>query len=353
MKLIHGGDWAGYEQEYGKAPLDFSANISPLGLPEGVREAAVRALAAADRYPDPLCRALRDALSGVHGLPAPQIVCGNGAADLIYRLCATLRPKRAAVLTPGFAEYALALRAEGAAIDCIPLSEKEDFRLTAALSQRLPGEAELLFLCNPNNPTGVLTERETLLALLERCRARGAVLVMDECFLDFCREPGAYSLIPMLSDWPELVVLKAFTKTWAMAGLRLGYALCGSAVLAERLQRYGQPWAVSSIAQEAGIAALRETAYVEKLRDLITAERERVAAALSACGLRVVPGEANYVLFESRDASLSDRLRGRGILIRDCANFPGLRPGWYRTAIRTPAENDALLKALGEVGVNG
>ncbi len=348
MKFKHGGDWASFESEYGKAPLDFSANISPLGLPEGVRAAALRALETADRYPDPLCRRLRAALSKYHGIPVDRIVCGNGASDLIYRLCRVLKPKRAAVFAPGFAEYALALREVGCTVTEIPLSA-EGFRLTETQVSRIPQETELLFLCNPNNPTGLLTERETLSAILDRCRERGTVLCVDECFLDFCENAADHSLVPALSAYPNLVVLRAFTKTYAMAGLRLGYALCADAALAEKLQSNGPPWAVSNLAQAAGIAALCEEDYVNHLRALITAERGRMAKALEALGLRVIPGEADFLLFQSPDAALGEKLRRRGVLIRDCADFTGLTADWYRTAIRTAAENDVLLKTIGEV----
>lgn len=349
MKLLHGGDWAGFETEYGKAPLDFSANISPIGLPDGVREAVIQALERADRYPDPLCRELRTALAAYHGVPRETIVCGNGASDLIYRLCRTLRPKRAAVFVPGFAEYALALRAEACAVTEIPLPEAEDFCLTSKQLEQVPPETELAFLCNPNNPTGLLTERDALCEFAGRCRERGTVLCVDECFLDFCRETENHSLIGELKRNPTLVILKAFTKTYAMAGLRLGYVLCGSVDLAERLQACGQPWAVSEIAQAAGLAALRGEDYVNQSRTLITAERQRVAAKLAELGLRVIPGEANYLLFQSADTALAEKLRSRSVLIRDCANYAGLSRGWYRTAIRTPAENDALLAAVREV----
>ena len=349
MKLKHGGDWAGFESEYGKAPLDFSANVSPLGLPEGVRAAAIRALETADRYPDPLCRKLRAALSKYHGVPAENIVCGNGASDLIYRLCLSLKPKRAAVFVPGFSEYALALREAGAAVTEIPLPEAEDFRLTEKQVLQIPQDIELLFLCNPNNPTGLLTECKTLSAILSLCRERGAILCADECFLDFCVNATEHSLIPALSEYPNLVILRAFTKTYAMAGLRLGYALCGNKALAERLQNSGPPWVVSGVAQEAGIEALCETNYVNRLRVLISDERRRMKGALEALGLSVIPGEANFLLFQSVDTALAEKLRARGVLIRDCADFTGLTADWYRTAIRTAAENDVLLKTIGEV----
>ena len=347
MKLIHGGDWAGFETEYGKTPLDFSASISPLGLPEGVRAAALRALEKADRYPDPLCRRLCAALSAYHGVPVSNIVCGSGASDLIYRLCHTLKPKSAAVFVPGFAEYARALRETACSVTEIPLAS--DFRLTEEQLKQIPEDCELLFLCNPNNPTGLLTGRELLLPLLDFCREHGTILAVDECFLDFCEDAADYSLIPALAEYPELLVIKAFTKTYAMAGLRLGYALCGSAALAEKLRACGQPWPVSAVAEEAGIEALCEENYVNQLRALIKTERQHMSTALEALGLRVVPGEANFLLFHCADSGLAKELRERGVLIRDCASFAGLQKGWYRTAVRTEAENTVLLETIREV----
>ena len=351
VALIHGGDWAGYEAEYGRLPLDFSASISPFGLPESVWRAAIQALDAADRYPDPLCRELRAALAAHHGFPADGIVCGNGAADLIYRICRTLRPKKAAVLAPSFAEYALALEETGCEITYVYLSEKDNFRLTGISD--ISKDCELLLLCNPNNPTGVMTNPNVLRALLLHCRETGMHLVVDECFLDFCERPETFSVIPELRTYPELIVLKAFTKTWAMAGLRLGYVLCGDFVLAERLQNCGQPWAVSGIAQAAGMAALNEADYVNRLRVLITSERRRVFDALGDLGLRVIPGEANFLLFFSEDAEIGRKLREHGILIRDCSNYPGLQKGWYRIAVRKTEENTALLAALEEARNHG
>ena len=347
MKLIHGGDWAGFETEYGKTPLDFSASISPLGLPEGVRAAALRALEKADRYPDPLCRRLCAALSAYHGVPVSNIVCGSGASDLIYRLCHTLKPKSAAVFVPGFAEYARALRETACSVTEIPLAS--DFRLTEEQLKQIPEDCELLFLCNPNNPTGLLTGRELLLPLLDFCREHGTILAVDECFLDFCEDAADYSLVSVLAEYPELIVIRAFTKTYAMAGLRLGYVLCGSTALAEKLRASGQPWAVSAVAEEAGAAALCEENYVNQLRALIKTERQHMSTALEALGLRVVPGEANFLLFHCADSGLAKELRERGVLIRDCASFAGLQKGWYRTAVRTEAENTVVLETIREV----
>ena len=349
MRGIHGGDWAGFETEYGSLPLDFSANVSPLGLPEGVYKAALQALREADRYPDPLCRTLQKELAERYGVPEVQIVCGNGAADLIYRICRVLRPKKALLTAPDFEEYRQALKAEDCEIRTVTRSEADGFLLHPEdMAESICG-AKLLFLSNPNNPTGLLAGQKALRQILNLCSEERCVPVIDECFMDFTEHPEAESLIPDLRQFPNLVILRAFTKTYAMAGLRLGYALCESADFAARLQREGQPWPVSNVAQAAGIAALQEKDYVNRMRALISSERMRLIQELTGFGLHVVPGEANYLLFFCEVRELAEKLRNRGIMIRDCRNYAGLAEGWYRIAIRTEAENDRLLHALQEV----
>lgn len=347
--MMHGGDWYSYQTEYGKLPLDFSVNISPLGPPEGILRAAANALAEADRYPDSQCRSLRSRLFEYHRIPAEHIVCGNGAADLIYRLCRVLRPHRAIVPVPCFTEYERALSSVGCDTLRFPLSPEQSFRLSTEFSNTVRAGISLVFLCSPNNPSGLTVSTETLYATLNACRTAGSILALDECFLDFCEMSDTASLIPILNEYPELVIFRSFTKLYAMPGLRLGYALCGSEPLAAAMQEEGAPWMVSRIAEAAGEAALNETDYVRRVRNLIHTERPRLHAALSALGLRIIPGEANYLLFQSTNPNLRQDLAAKGILIRDCADYAGLAPGWYRTAIRTPGENDALLAALREV----
>ena len=297
MELTHGGDWAGYAAQYGGMPLDFSANVSPLGLPQGVRQAVARALDGADRYPDPLCRALRKKLSGALGVPPQSILCGNGAADLIFRLALAEQPKRALVTAPTFAEYEQALAVAGCTADRFFLREEEGFAVTEALLERIEPGLDILFLCEPNNPTGRTTPRALLLRILERCAACGTRLVVDECFNEFLDDPAAHTLLGELEGHENLLLLRAFTKWYAMAGVRLGYALCADGALLERMRAAGQPWAVSALAQAAGEAALEETDYSAALRALVAAERPRLSAGLAALGCRVLPGEANYLLF--------------------------------------------------------
>ena len=346
-QLVHGGDWAGYRAEFGRDALDFSANVSPLGLPEGVAKAITAALPTADRYPDPLCRALRARLAAAEGVPAEQILCGNGAADLIFRLVWAKKPKKALVTAPTFAEYAAALESVGCTVERFFLREADDFAVTEEILSAVTEEIDLVFLCQPNNPTGQLTSPALVEQLLRRCTACGALLVVDECFLDFLPDGARWTAKPLLGKG-NLLILKAFTKLYGMAGVRLGYALCADAALLDAMQAAGQPWGVSSLAQAAGLAALEETAYVAKVRGLIAAQRPRLAGGLRALGLRVIEGAANYLLFQGPE-TLGEALRQKGVCLRSCANYPGLDASWYRTAVRTGPENDQLLQALAEV----
>ena len=334
-QLTHGGDWAGYRAEFGRDPLDFSANVSPLGLPEGVAKAITAALATADRYPDPLCRALREKLAVAEGVPAEWLLCGNGAADLIFRLALAAKPRTALVTAPTFAEYATALETAGCTVERYFLREENDFAVTKDLLNAVRPGTNMVFLCQPNNPTGQLAEPALVEALLRRCEAVGAVLAVDECFLDF------------LPEGEGLIILKAFTKLYGMAGVRLGYCLCSDTELLAWMRAAGQPWAVSSLAQAAGIAALDETEYVAKVRALIEAQRPVLADGLRALGLRVIEGRANYLLFRAPEA-LGEALRRKGAVLRSCGNYPGLDASWYRTAVRTENENRQLLALLAE-----
>ena len=344
MKRImeHGGDWTG-------RLLDFSANVSPLGLPEGVRQAAAKALERSDRYPDPLCRDLRRAIGEAEGVPAAWCLCGNGAADLIFRAALAARPQKALVTAPAFSEYEAALRTAGCGeIERYPLRPEEDFRLGEDFLNALTPGTELAFLCQPNNPTGVTVEKKLLCRILDRCGEINCRLVLDECFLNFLDVPEAYTLKPRLGERPGLLLLRAFTKFCAMAGLRLGYALCADEDFLEAMRRAGQPWSVSAPAQAAGMAALREREYGEALRALVSRERPRMLRGLRELGLRTVPGEANFLLFQS-PVPLDEPLRERGLLLRSCGGFHGLDGSWYRAALRREEENDRLLEALGEV----
>lgn len=347
MKLVHGGDTVSYRERYGRDALDFSANVSPLGIPEAVARAIGEAAFEADKYPDPLCRGLCAALGEAEQIPKDWILCGNGAADLIFRLVLAKRPRHALVLAPTFAEYAAALKTVDCEVHRYLLTERNDFALTEDILGAIERPIDMVFLCQPNNPTGQAADRVLMRRILAKCEAVGALLAVDECFLDFLSDGETLTMKPDLAAHTNLFILKAFTKLYGMAGVRLGYGLCADADLLARMRNAGQPWAVSSLAQSAGLAALGQAEYVEQVRALIETERPYLLSGLRALGLRVIEGRANYLLFRA-DEALWERLEARGVVVRRCGNYPGLDETWYRTAVRTRRENDALLAALRE-----
>ena len=198
MYVIHGGDWASFEERYGRKPLDFSASIAPFPLPESVRKAAAEALGETDRYPDPLQRQLREEIARAHSLNSDAILCGNGAADLIHRFASAARPRRVLLTAPTFGEYRAALSRFGSRIEEYVLSEKNDFSITTDILTALTSDLDAVFLCEPNNPTGKCTDPQLLGRIAERCAKLGVRLVIDESFHDFLpREthPGSLQLL--------------------------------------------------------------------------------------------------------------------------------------------------------------
>lgn len=243
VKNPHGGD------RYGDGiALDFSANVSPLGTPKCVTEAIERGLPELYRYPDPYCRALVQAIARYEGVPGEFILCGNGASELIYAYCEAVRPGRAMELAPTFSEYSLALQRRGCGVVRFALSQEEQFDLQERFLARLAREKiDALFLCNPNNPTGRLIAGGLLEKILRVCRENNIALFVDECFLSL--SDGGTDLTPFLREFPQLFVLKAFTKSFGMAGLRLGYGLSADGALLRKMSAAVPPWNVSALAQ--------------------------------------------------------------------------------------------------------
>ncbi len=336
IKNEHGGDVFEREIVY-----DFSANLNPLGMPERVKNALQKSISEWEKYPDPFCRSLVKKLSERENFAPENIVCGNGAADLIFRIVQAVKPKKAVVCAPSFSEYSKALTQNGCEISVYYLSEKNGFALDENILEMLDESVQMLILCNPNNPTGRTVDGELLRRICEKCKANDIVFLCDECFIDFT-ENAAYAE-QFLN--PNIVVLKAFTKIFAMAGLRLGYALFGDAKLAEKVRRNGQFWSVSAPAQTAGTAALDEKNYLEKTLELIKNERDFLTEKLRNFGFKVYPSEANFILFYT-ELPLDEMLLKEKILIRNCANFDGLEQGYFRTAVRTHEENSALVGAI-------
>ena len=350
----HGGNIHALLRDKGNAIrewLDFSANINPLGLAGSVRQAIEGGVEGLIHYPDPDAAELKQAISRRYGVPYGCITAGNGAVELLYVLCHCLKPRRVLVTAPTFSEYERAARAAGAATEYFTLEREQGFRLT--VSDLLPwmNKVDMVFLCNPNNPTGDLTDRESLEPLLKAARANGVQVVVDESFQDFLPGQEAVTCRPLLARYGNLTIVHSLTKFYAIPGLRLGFVLA-SPEQTRMLHDAKDPWNVNSLAQAAGVAALADEKYRQDSRDMLEAVRRELYEALRALpGCRPFPPSVNYILTElsgcgATSGALRRRMAERGILIRDCANYPGLSSSFVRVAVKRREQNAALVAAL-------
>lgn len=348
---MHGGDI------YSKNGIiyDFSANINPLGPPDRVKTAIINSTENIVNYPDPYCRDLVSAIAEYEAIPEPSIVCGNGVADLLFRLTRAYAKKQAClkalIPAPSFSEYEVAVKEAGGSLVYHRLDKAEGFELGTSILQSIEDASlegvNLVFLCNPNNPTGLTIDIELLDEIIDLACQEKILLVLDECFIDLTDDGEKRTRLARASESDNLLVLKAFTKTFAMPGLRLGYAVSGKRDLMDDLFMTGQPWSVNSLAQAAGIAALKERGYVDRSRDYIGRERAKLKQALRENGAELTYGTANYIFFKMEDGrAFYEYMKSRGFLVRTCANFVGLDDDYLRIAVRSSRENDAFIQAL-------
>lgn len=349
---MHGGDI--YRNQ---VQIDFSVNTNPMGAPEEVTEAMMEGVRRAGVYPDPECRALREAIGRAFDMNPERVVCGNGAAELLMAVCRWKNPNSAMLPAPGFSEYARALEAAGCRRGEIRLREEDDFRLPDDLPQLIRTQKpDLLFLTNPANPTGVLTGRKELWEILRACGETDCLLLLDECFMELSGRGNTHSMTQAVKDGNRnLMILRSFTKSFAVPGIRLGYLLCGDALQAEGIERQLPAWNVSVPAQLAGEAAMRMDfeRYLELSTGLIRREREFLTMQLQKLGAVVYPSEADYVLFRWKSGQLFEELLAEGILIRDCRDYEGLCAGFYRVAVKKHDQNEILIKAIQKIVRNG
>lgn len=343
MKYLHGGDIYTYE-----GMLDFSANINPFGPSQRVMDAVSSSAGKIGSYPDSRCRQLRKALSVNEGIPQEMFVFGNGAADLIFSIVFAMHPKKAVLTAPSFSEYAQALSAARCQVLYHYLEETEDFRLGIDYLEKLTTDVDIAFLCSPNNPTGQTIEQGLLTEIVNKCKKNEIRLILDECFFEFLENPEEVLSGKDILKKPWVFLLRAFTKMYAMPGLRLGYGMCSDSGFLEKLEASKQPWSVSVPAQEAGLVGLKEQERVDQTRCFISEERKMMEKELGRIGVRYFPSSANYMLLKS-EYDLFERLKSKNILIRDCCNYEGLGKGFYRIAIKSSWENKHLLRELKEI----
>lgn len=349
MQPKHGGNLAWAAAIAGCPPdaiLDFSASISPLGPPKSAIAAILAHLGNLSNYPDPNYQELRTALSQLHQLPPEWILPGNGSAELLTWAGWDLAKLSATVLvTPAFADYYRALKVFNAKVVKCPLNSVQTLHTTSVLSNPYsPSECGLL-LNNPHNPSGQLFSRETILPYLEQF----ALVVVDEAFMDFLPPGEEQSLILVVQEYPNLVILRSLTKFYSLPGLRLGYAIAHPERRA-RWQQWRDPWTVNTLAAAAATAVVQDTEFQQQTWAWLPPTRLQLFEDLAQLpGLQPCESAANFLLVQATQSSqkLQQRLlQHHQILIRDCLSFAELGDRYFRVAVRSEAENQRLVKAL-------
>ena len=337
--------------------LDFSASINPLGPSPKALRAIAGCRSALSHYPDPVCWDLRRCLASRWKLSPDQIVVGNGSTELIHLLPRAFAIRHALVIAPTFSEYARAVERAGGRVTWLLAKRREGYRppLEHAVrwlrSNRMGRKKiDAIFLCHPNSPTGQICHVHEVNGLVQEAERTGTWMVLDETFIEYCEQQ---SLLPRLSRFSRLIILRSFTKFYALPGLRIG-CLVAAEWAARRVKVYQSPWSVNALAQVAAVASFKDHRHARRSLRYMAQERDRFRRRLNAVpGLTLFPSQSNFLLVElpraQRAGQIAAALRRQGMLIRDCSSVPGLNHRSVRIAVRTRRENNRLVDALGHL----
>lgn len=326
--------------------LDFSANINPLGPPPALEKEWPNWFKLIQQYPDPKALSLLEKLASKEDVERECLLIGNGGAEIITLVARMLAGKNVLIVQPAFSEYEEACKSNGCKIDYWILEgpnwELDVPNLIPKLSQY-----DAIFLCRPNNPTGVVYDENKVLQLLHACKEASCYCIVDEAFYDFVSD--TCSFVRFLKDYPNLIILRSLTKMFAIPGLRLGYVI-GHREMIEQLNRFKPHWSTNALAIAAGELCLQFDGYIVETRKLIQQEREKLFSYFTSLNFSVSPSSVNFYLL--RDPSIHDQaelfmfLIKNGVIPRHTMNFPGLEGQWLRFAIKGPADNSMLMEVL-------
>lgn len=342
--------------------LDYSSNINPYGLPENLKKEIFEKLFVLERYPDPDYIELREKIAEKNNLNIENIIVGNGATEIIFLFMKILSPKKVLIVSPTFGEYERAIKASTLANDSLEinyfeLKETENFVLNIKnLETELENNYDLLILCNPNNPTGQFLKLKKLEEILKICEQKNTKLFVDEAFVEFVEDWENESIINSKEKKENLFVIRAFTKFFAIPGLRLGYGICFNNNLLKKMLEKKEPWSVNNIADLAGQTVLDDENYIQKTKEWIKDQKKYMYENLNKIeGLRAYKTEVNFILLKIEDnllekgldvKNLRKKMLEKGILIRDASNFIYLDKRYFRLAIKDKLNNEKVIETL-------
>lgn len=368
----HGGDIYENEVEY-----DFSVNVNPLGMPKMARNALMDAVDQTVSYPDlysrDLVQEINKKISKEYNLdlsnPFSQVILGNGASEIFMAVARAIKPDKILIPCPSFFGYQHVAKAMGCQVEFFQLKEELGYGFHGEILEKMNQNVDMMFIANPNNPTGSMINENLLKKILARAFEKKIYIVLDECFIEFVKE--GKSLMKELYKYPYLIIVRAFTKIYGMPGVRLGYCVVSDEKLGGKIKCQLPEWNVSVFAQEAGVASLRDEFFIEKTKEYVAAERgflvngiERIRKKYSPVlqdesdndvksgidflknlDIRTIEGVANFIMLKT-EIPLYELMLEKKILIRKCDNYIGIGEGYYRIAVRTHKENEHFLEVL-------
>ena len=379
---FHGGNiYKVFREKNIKEILDYSSNINPYGIPESLKSRIIKNLEILERYPDPDYVELREKLANLNNVNLSDIILGNGATEIIFLFMKVINPKKILIVSPTFGEYERAVKAVGTSRNSIDLScsddnknienkeieieyfelkESDDFKLNIGnLKNELENKYDLLIICNPNNPTGKFLKLTQTEEILKECNKYDTKLFIDEAFIEFLADGMKESIINTEENKKNLFVTRAFTKFFAIPGLRLGYGMYFDKELEQKISEKKEPWSVNNIAELAGLTVLDDTEYIEKTLKWITKEKIYMYEKLNEIsGIKVYETEVNFItgkideklFLEGLNVKiLREKMLEQGILIRDASNFKFLDERFFRLAIKDRTSNDRVIEAMKEI----
>lgn len=327
--------------------LDFSANINPLGFPEGLKEHLLSNLDSIVYYPDPEYLELRKEIANYLNLNPENILVGNGAIEVISLFITSIR-KRAIIPIPTFSEYAHICKINNLDVEYFPMTEDFKLNIESLVDELKAKKDALLILCNPNNPTGGLIEISSLKFLLDEVSNLEISVIIDEAFIEFTKDYPKHSALELIKFYPNLCVVRSLTKFFGIPGLRLGYGVAIEEAI-NRIKNYTLSWSVNILADLAGRYVLKDRTFIEDTRDLIALERKLLLKELLEIKwIHPYPTQANFILtkIDVNIETLESYLLEKGILVRNCKNFEGLNKSYIRLAIKDHKSNEKLVKYL-------
>ena len=358
---FHGGNVWELSEKY-KIPInqiiDFSISTNPLGVPEKALQNICQSLNLINHYPDPTHEWLLYALSTSAGVEPNNVIIGNGSTELIYLFTEVFleRGYETVIPVPTFSEYKAATERFGGNMVFVKCDPAKNFRLDIGkLENAISEKTRIVFLCNPNSPTGCLYEKADVLRFIRFAAEENVLVFLDEDYIDFVDDSKRYSMAEYVGDYDNMFVLRSLTKFFGLAGARIGFGIA-SPPMVKILKRAKMPWSVNSLAMFGAVEAVKDVDFIKKSRLLLSSSKRKMMVMFRAIPwLRVFPSETNFLLVEIIKSGLTstqlrEGLAKRGLLIRDCKDFDGLNNRFFRVTVRRPAENRKLVEQIKSFG---